>query len=636
VAASSLSTPWHARLETRLLLFVTLVTGAAVMAMLLAANRVITTGAIEHMHEDQDAAKQAFDRLLDRRGESAASQSRLITELPVFRAHLSDPRLASDDATIQALADQYRVSVTADFVLVATADGTWRGRSNWPIATAPDWMSIAGSTRPAAPEGRRTLVTLADGVYLVILEPARFVDEVLGWMAIGYRVDDDVALELASITRADVNIVAGGRLWSSSLAGEPRRAMSDSVRAGATGRDWLDLGATRYSSRQYPLDTVGGGGASLVLLIDWRPTQQLIDQLHTRLLWIGLAAFLLAVAGATVFSRRATRPLRDVVDAAREITRGEWTRRVPVRGRAEAAAMAEAFNEMTSTLTTLNVQLTSAKDRAEQASQAKDQFLANISHELRTPLNGIMGMATLMSDTELSDEQREYLTIIDGSASSLLTIVNDVLDFAKIDAGGMTLDPAPFDVRGCFDRTRRLLSPLANARQLELVYDLDPALPVTLIGDELRLRQILLNLAGNAIKFTPSGSVCIRARTTGGPDDARGLLQVEVIDTGIGIPPDRQASIFEPFVQADGSTTRRYGGTGLGLSICARLVTMMDGAISVTSTPGTGTTFTFFVRFAHAEPSVGRGANGAADHQHVDRLASGLELEPELLLHRGK
>jgi two-component system sensor histidine kinase/response regulator len=196
------------------------------------------------------------------------------------------------------------------------------------------------------------------------------------------------------------------------------------------------------------------------------------------------------------------------------------------------------------------------------------------------------------------------VTIIDSSATSLLTIVNDVLDFAKIDAGALALDPAPFDVRGCFEHTRRLLSPLARAKRLELVYDLDPALPIALVGDEMRLRQILLNLAGNAIKFTASGSVCVRARATEGAGDAPVVLQVEVIDTGIGIPADRQAMIFEPFVQADGSTTRRYGGTGLGLTICARLVGMMDGAISVSSEAGAGTTFTFFVRLAHAGQSV--------------------------------
>ena len=202
----------------------------------------------------------------------------------------------------------------------------------------------------------------------------------------------------------------------------------------------------------------------------------------------------------------------------------------------------------------------------------------------------------------MSDEQREYVSIIDSSAASLLTIVNDVLDFAKIDAGALALDPAPFDVRGCFEHTRRLLSSLALARRLELVYDIDPALPAQLVGDEMRLRQILLNLGGNAMKFTPTGSVCVRARVRrrARATDARVVLQVEVIDTGIGIARERQAAIFEPFVQADGSTTRRYGGTGLGLTICARLVELMDGAMSVTSEPGAGTTFTFFVRMAHA------------------------------------
>ena len=606
MASPPLSTPWRARLETRLLLFVTLVTGAAVLAMLLAAHRVVTAGAEERTHEAQDAAKQAFDRLLERRGEFATSQSRLITELPVFRAHLSDPRIAADQATIQALADQYRGSVDADFLLVATSDGSWLGRSNWPAAAAPDWATLIGASRPERSSGQRAMVTLPDGVYLVVIEPARFVDEVLGWMAIGYRLDDRLALELAGITRADVNIVANGRLWSSSLAGAPRRAMTTTVEAGSSAQEWQTLGDTRYSSRRYPLDTAAGdGGASLILLIDWAPTQALIDELSTRLIWIGLAAFLLAVIGTIVFSRRAARPLRDVVEAAREITRGDWMRRVPVRGTSEAAAMAVAFNEMTATLTALNAQLTTAKERAEHASKAKDQFLANMSHELRTPLNGIMGMTTLLTDTPMSDEQREYASLIDASAQTLLSIVNDVLDFAKIDAGALHVDPAPFDPRACFEHTRAVLQPLIGPKPMALLYEIDSGMPARLVGDEMRLRQILLNLGGNAIKFTASGSVRVRARATAAEDGSGDVvLQVEVADTGIGIPKERQAAIFEPFVQADGSSTRRYGGTGLGLTICARLVALMGGTISVVSTPGAGSTFAFSVRMPRAEKPV--------------------------------
>jgi signal transduction histidine kinase len=585
---------WHTRLEARLLFFVTLVTGVSVVAMLIAANRVITASALERDGQDQHAAKAAFDRLIDQREAFATSQSRLITELPVFRAHLSDPRIVEDRDTIQALAQQYRQSTASDFLLVANAQGRWLGQANWPAGPEPDWTLLLGVSSPGDARGRSALVSLSDGLYLVVAEPALFVDEVLGWLAVGYRLDDAFARNLAQITHADVNLIAGGRLLASSLD-SPRRALVAEIVATARPKsiDWLQLGESRYSGREYTLTLAvnAGGLASLLLMKDWQPTQALLDEVQTRLLLIGLVAFSLAVAGSTVFSRRAARPLRDVVEAAHEITQGEWTRRVPVRGSSEAVAMATAFNDMTASLTALNTELAAAKSRAEDASRAKDQFLANVSHELRTPLNGIIGMTTLALDTPLHGEQREYLETVESSSRDLLALVNDVLDFAKIDAGALTLDPAPFDLRQCLERSRKVLEVSANRKGLALAFDIDRDLPAVVVGDEGRLRQVVLNLLGNAVKFTNAGTVTLRAHAQAAGDDV--TLQVDVSDTGIGIPREKQEQIFQPFVQADGSTTRQYGGTGLGLTISARLIALMGGRIWLESEPGVGTQFHF-------------------------------------------
>ena len=355
-----------------------------------------------------------------------------------------------------------------------------------------------------------------------------------------------------------------------------------------------------------------------------------LDKLRARSLALvrvlGLALFAAACVAWAVASRlqrMISGPLVRLAGVTRAVTR---ERRYDLRAEAdrggdEIGELIGGFNEMlgeiqardlqllqnqdqleqtvearTAELRATNTDLVAARDKAMEASRAKSEFLANMSHEIRTPMNGVLGMTELALDSELTADQRDCLTTVRSSAQSLLAILNDILDFSKIESRKLELEAIPFSIATLVKDLLKTQSLNADQKGLELLCDLDPAIPAAIVGDPVRVRQVLANLIGNAIKFTTRGHVLLQVR-----EDARAngctRLHFLVSDTGLGIPPEKHATIFEAFSQADGSTTRRFGGTGLGLTISATLVKLMAGQMWVESAEGAGSTFHFTASF---------------------------------------
>ncbi len=326
-----------------------------------------------------------------------------------------------------------------------------------------------------------------------------------------------------------------------------------------------------------------------------------LGELHARKLRMSVLLSLLVLGGSVLavmlagrLQQRIARPLLQLAGAARRVSEHhDYGVRAPESGNDELGQLGRTFNAMLDEIAIRESDLRTALQSAESAdasSRAKSEFLANMSHEIRTPMNGILGMAGFLADTRLDKEQREYVATIRSSADHLLSVINDILDFSKLEAGKLELEMSPFDLRRLVQEVVEILTPQATAAGLDLVVREDSRLPKEVLGDPGRLRQILTNLAGNAVKFTPSGHVMLEIELVSQTDDDI-LVRLAVTDTGIGIPAEKLAAIFEKFTQVDASMARRFGGTGLGLAISRQLADLMGGHLLVESREGHGSTF---------------------------------------------
>ena len=371
--------------------------------------------------------------------------------------------------------------------------------------------------------------------------------------------------------------------------------------------------------------------ASLEIRVDLWPVYQ-------QLVWISAVAFVLWLLGmlaayvlSRVFNARITEPLSDLADMMSEVTdREDYSQRFSYGVKNELGAVVEAFNEMLvrigdreQRLRKMIVDLEEARDQAESAARSKSSFLANMSHEIRTPMNGVIGMIALLKQGGLTEQQRAYFETIERSADALLLIIDDILDFTKIEAGRLALGRSAFSIRDSLNSIEALFSEPASQKGLLLGFTVDSAVPAVLVGDPGRIRQILLNLIGNAVKFTDKGSITVTASVA---DTEQGEhIRFTVADTGPGIHPEDQTRIFGEFFQADVSLTRSHGGTGLGLAITDQLVRLMGGRIGFESQYGAGSLFwvelpmEMSAENSPQELAVG-GAEGSANQKEVARL----------------
>jgi signal transduction histidine kinase/CheY-like chemotaxis protein len=616
------------RLRTKLLLW-----WSGVVLLLVAGVLVPVLGIIDHSFQriadtSFTGMRLSVHTLQTERVKRLRDAGEMVMNIPELRALIAEDDYeisAQNLSSLQERLDTYVKILGVEFACVLDDRGrliAQNASSPWPklkdlndyFATEPEGPALVRRifNSSSSKVSTQTGVWVYDGkAYQVVGLPLVFGDgqqsdeAPSGALVLATPWTDQIAMDLGLSHNCDVAFLSQNSILACSLSGGAREELLEDYRGGKWPIEQafsVRLAGAQYRASLDPLmDLSSGRQVGAILILSSESDAVAIRSAVVRnTVMIALCGLLVAAIVSFLMSGAITRPVGALVGGVRRVAAGDLESSITVKRADEVGELATAFNDMVVQLRTRR-ELQRLVEESQAASKAKSQFLANMSHELRTPLHGMLGITNLLLETQLSDRQRHYTQMVKRSTEVLATLINDILDFSKIEAGKLELENVDFNLHSTTQDVVELMSNKAQSKSVAIVSEIAPSVPATAVGDPTRIRQILLNLVGNAIKFTDQGKIVVRLTADLVTGD-QFSLRCDVIDTGIGIPAERMDRLFQSFSQVDASTTRRYGGTGLGLAISKQLVERMGGEIGVQSQVDKGSTFWFTLNLKTSDP----------------------------------